>query len=148
MNMRHVLFWVSFIPLMLLNIIASAIHNVVEYAYGEIIYFLDCWHEYCFPEAKLMLGDNINVYRFEDEWYAGRNVEEVTKFIVMMSDNYVTEQEILGELKLVTENELNRLTYTDEPMYSAEQTRTFKEQLELEMNDGGDFPRFFALSNF
>ena len=51
MTTKKTLFWISFIPLMIINSVMSALSEAVVYAYVEIDTFSEWWECYCFDHV-------------------------------------------------------------------------------------------------
>lgn len=76
----------------------------------------------------------------ECDWYVGETLEScVADYHIYFSDD--TE-----EARELTEEELNKLIFidTNEDEYPTGDKRTFREQLAIEIEKGGPFPRLFA----
>lgn len=91
------------------------------------------------------------VYRVNDcEWWIGRNPAEVRKMFVEAqgcSEEDCERYELLGEIRELTDEELDRLVFTDyerdagDPM----RKRTFREELERRIRlERPEFPQHFA----
>jgi len=79
----------------------------------------------------------MQVIRLNDwEWWVGASVEEVTTAYLEEGG----DESYLDDPHPEPEEKMQSLTYVD---YD-EERRSFAEQLEIEVANGGDFPRMFA----
>jgi len=73
------------------------------------------------------------------DWYIGESLEACRKHAIDLTGNDTCEAYELFDL------DLKKIIFTDideDPVV----TRSFKEQLNIEIAKGGEFPRFFATS--
>ncbi len=82
------------------------------------------------------------------EWFIGATLEDCIK---EFQENYAGhDPELVAGAREVTEEELDTLLFTDsdENERPTGEKRTFREQLAIEIANGGDFPRLFGTSEW
>lgn len=83
----------------------------------------------------------------EVEWWIGNSVEEcVTDY----REHYNSDPELSDSARELTDDELDTLIFTDcdENEVPTGVKRTFREQLAVEVESGGEFPRMFAATEY
>lgn len=77
------------------------------------------------------------------DWWIGESLESCVKDYL---DNYVDDPEYSEDARELTDEELDRLKFRvcDEDEMPTGEKRTFREQMAIEIAEGGTFPRMFA----
>jgi len=83
----------------------------------------------------------------EFEWYAGRNLEEVEEFVKESRVSDGIDDEELDIIEL-TEVDLDKLKFYEDPVEEEGETITFRERLDFMIEQKEKFPCFFATSEF
>jgi hypothetical protein len=87
-------------------------------------------------------GDEMKIIQINDcDWMIGSSLERCKN-----SYAYEYEPEDIDDARALEDGELNTLTFcdSDENGNLNGDKRTFKEQMEIEIKKGGEFPRLFA----
>ena len=87
----------------------------------------------------------MKIFEMNDcEWFVGPSAEDCK---AAYFDEFDSE---LDELRELTDDELDTLMFivTDENEVPDGTKRTFREQLAIEIEEGGEFPRLFACTEF
>ncbi|CAD6366716.1 hypothetical protein SHEWT2_01197 [Shewanella hafniensis] len=97
---------------------------------------------------QLELSKNIKIFAMNEcDWWIGESLEECIADYI----NYTGDPEGASEPEELTEASLERHTYLDVNEFDEDGRyieRTFKEQLAIEVAKGGNFPRFFASTEY
>lgn len=90
----------------------------------------------------------MNIYQLNDcDWWVGPSIDACKKDY---ADNYGDADSIDDGAHELSDEELDRLIFVDRDEDERETgvRRTFREQLAVEIADGGEFPRLFASTEF
>lgn len=92
----------------------------------------------------------IRVYQVNDcDWWVGESAESILE--AYMKDTGLPREEVCddpdGMPEEISEEGLDKLKFFDEESRPPV-TRTFREQLAIEIADGGEFPRAFASTEY
>lgn len=89
----------------------------------------------------------IKIYEIGPTFYAAKNLRDAVREHI--SDSGDSIRETLEEVQLVSESDLERLTFVDDVYDSnPENKRSFKAQLEKVISEGTRFPCAFASSEW
>ena len=82
----------------------------------------------------------------ESDWVAGENIESCKKFLCNLVD--IPEDEVIDEPYELSEKEIEKLIFIEDINDKNSVKRTFKEELELLIKKGEEFPCFFATTEY
>ena len=82
----------------------------------------------------------------ESDWVAGENIESCKKFLSKLVD--IPEDEVIDEPYELSEKEIKKLIFIEDIYDKNSVKRTFKEELELLIKKGEEFPCFFAATEY
>ena len=86
----------------------------------------------------------MNVYQMNDvEWWIGPSLEECIA-------DYPEQEHVDDDAHQLSDAELDGLTFTvvDGDEYPTGEERSFRQQMEIEVREGGKFPRMFASTDY
>ena len=78
----------------------------------------------------------------ESDWVAGEDIENCKKFLSKLVD--IPEDEVIDEPYELSKEEIEKLIFIEDINDKNSVKRTFKEELELLIKKGEEFPCFFA----
>ncbi|MRG98826.1 hypothetical protein GIY21_00805 [Xanthomonas sontii] len=90
----------------------------------------------------------MKIFRIDDcDWWIGPDAATV---LAAVKDEYGSTDEDLQDFHELDDDQLDRLKFvdTDEDERTVGEPRTFREQLAIEVAEGGNFPRLFATTEF
>ncbi|QNH21197.1 hypothetical protein HEP73_02109 [Xanthomonas sp. GW] len=90
----------------------------------------------------------MKIFRIDDcDWWIGEDAESV---LAAVKDETGMEAEDLEDFHEISDDDMDRLKFvdTDEGERTIGDPRTFRQQLAIEVAQGGNFPRMFATTEF
>jgi hypothetical protein len=87
-------------------------------------------------------GDNVKIVQINDcDWWIGESLEACVQDY---RENVDDAPEYTGDARELTDAELDKVMFNDEDGSK----RTFREQLAVDVAEGGKFPRLFASTEY
>ena len=82
----------------------------------------------------------------ESDWVAGENIKKCKKFLCNLVE--LPEDEVIDEPYELSKEEIEKLIFIEDINDKNSVKRTFKEELELLIKKGEEFPCFFAATEW